>query len=113
MCVPNELRFGIHVQNPVAIPMMPSACNQQLRMQICVLRIHRIPHRRIIGVIADVQPHILITVNMRQAICTDVVATIEVIPPELRRRWDRVVLAARERPVAPLLSIVHLQHTGD
>ena len=93
--------------------MMAGPRNQQLRMQHRLRHIRGIPQRRIIRMIADIKPDVLIAVDMRETRRTDVVPAILVDLVQIWRGRDGIVLSWRERPLAPLLRVVHLQLTGD
>ncbi len=113
MSIPNELRLSAHIPYAVRLPMMASPRNQQLRMQYRIRHIRGIPQRRIIGMIANIEPNVLIAVDMRETRRTDVVPAVLVDLVQVGCRRDSVVLPWWESPFAPLLRVVHLQLAGD
>lgn len=101
----NVLRFRIHVQNPITVPMMPSPGNQILRMQIAAL----MPRRRVITMIAHIKPHIYIAIDERQPLSAEFEVAVLVPQCQVRCAGD----AGAKGPRAPLLGVVDLEDSRD
>lgn len=89
MRLPNKLRLPRNIQLPITIPMVTATNNQVLRVQV------RAVSRRIrrIGVVAPVQPRVVVPVDEREPVRGEVVPTVRI--PETVDVWggrDRVVL---------------------
>lgn len=93
--------------------MMTSAVDKQLRVIIRTRVVRRISQWRIVGVVADVKPHIVITVDMCQALLAHVIASVLVDHVGIRTGWDLVIFAWRESPGAPLLGVLDCERIGD
>lgn len=104
----DELRLSVQIQNTITIPMMPRASNQILRMKIC-----RIPRRRIIRVIADVEPNVNVAINEGQTIRREIEISVIVVVSQIGRAGYGIVLSLRKSPFAPLLGVVDLEDAGD
>ena len=62
---------------------------------------------------ANIEPHVLITVDVRETVLADIEAAVLVDTLEVGCFWDGIVLAGWESPVAPLLGVVDLKDVGD
>ena len=81
MRITNELRLSRNILDPVAIPVVASASDQELRMQIGISGIERVPRRSLVTMVADLVPHVLITINVRQPWRRDEVSAVVVVAP--------------------------------
>ena len=102
-----ELRLRLHVQDAIAVPVMSGSINQILRVQVSCAWVSG---RTEIRVICHIKPYVAAAINKGQAWRFYVVATVSVECGHIRSGGgDGIEFARRERPVAPLLCVVHRQ----
>lgn len=82
--LPDELGLGFHIQDPVRIPVVARARDEQLGVQIRRYR----PRRREFGMVAQAVPYVLVPVDERQSIGAEVEPAEPVICFHIRARWD-------------------------
>lgn len=65
--LPDELGFTLHIQDPIAVPVVPAVHDQVRRVEVGA-----VPLRAQVGVVAPVEPRVVVPIDEGQPVCAEV-----------------------------------------